>query len=361
MEGSCQETARPHSAGFRSVAMDRMPVTCALPKPVFRVTDLCVWTGRQGQGTPLLQGISFELYSGRITGVLGESGAGKSTMALALIHLLPPCFRAETAEMELDGQRLESLPERAWEAIRGARISLVHQDGASLNPVMRCGDQVAEVLRAHGYGPSKECRREARELLRAVGLEDDRIYRAHPHQLSGGQKQRILIAQAIACRPAIVIADEPTAALDGRSAREVLLLLKELTVRSNSALLLITHQPAVIAEFADRVMVLYHGQMVEEGTVGDLLSSPLHPYTRQLLDCQHPLEGNPGVQKDTEPAKPRWPTIRRESLDSNMSSAHYSPKNLVTAEADFCAVGTAAIGYPAGDGCRQVEGREPRR
>jgi ABC-type dipeptide/oligopeptide/nickel transport system ATPase component len=155
-----------------------------------------------------------------------------------------------------------------------------------------------------------------------VGLDDERMYRAYPHQLSGGQRQRVLVAQAIACKPRVLIADEPTASLDATSARDVLLLLRELVRKYDTALLLITHEPGVIAEFADHVIVLYDGQIVEESTVHDLFTNPKHPYTRQLLACRHPLGESVAAPNNAETkAKRRWPVINRDALTSGSAGS----------------------------------------
>ena len=176
-----------------------------------------------------LEGISFHIASGEVVGLLGESGAGKTTLALALLRLLPPSFRVAGGSIQFEGRPLLSINESELRKIRGARISVIYQDSTVLNPVMRVGDQVVEVLRAHRDWSNQRCREEARLLLEEVELEDvDRVYTSYPHQLSGGQRQRIVVAQALACRPALVIADEPTSSLDPATAASIVELLGRL-------------------------------------------------------------------------------------------------------------------------------------
>ena len=285
--------------------------------PVLCVADLSVTiTTSDGQQRGVLDGIHFELRAGQVTGLLGESGAGKSTLALALLRLLPPCFQASATRVELCGKQILSLSESELTAVRGARISLIHQDTACLNPVMRCGSQIVEVLRAHQYGSRNACREEARRLLQTVGLSDKRYFQAYPHQLSGGQKQRVVIAQAVACKPAVVIADEPTASLDERSARDVLALFRQLSAAFQTAFLVISHQPEIIS-LVDRALVMNAGRIVEDRAIPELLNSPLHPYTRQLLACRYPLALSEGaLNTAARSVKPRWPCISTDAFDS---------------------------------------------
>ena len=196
--------------------------------------------------------------------------------------------------MELCGNQILLLSEKELTNIRGGSISLIHQDTACLNPVMRCGTQIVEVLRAHQHGSFNACREEARRLLQAVGLNEERHFRAYPHQLSGGQKQRVVVAQAVACKPAVVIADEPTASLDARSATDVLALFRQLSATFQTAFLVITHQPEILS-LVDRALVMHAGRIVEDGPIQQLFGSPVHPYTRQLLVCRYPLTSGEAV------------------------------------------------------------------
>jgi len=238
-------------------------------------------------GTPVaaVDGVGLDVGAGEIVGLVGESGCGKTTLALSLLGLLPKAARATRGSIRLQGQELLDLPEGRLEAVRGAEISLIFQEpGIALNPVMRVGDQIAEVLRAHRPWNRRRCREEAEGLLAEVGLpEPARLSLAYPHELSGGQRQRVTIAQAIACRPALVVADEPTSALDSTTRSEILSLLKDLRERRGIALLLVTHDLGTLAGLADRLLVMYAGRIIEEGPFDPICTEPLHPYTRGLL------------------------------------------------------------------------------
>jgi ABC-type dipeptide/oligopeptide/nickel transport system ATPase component len=229
--------------------------------------------------------VSFQIAAGETLGLVGESGSGKSVTALSILRLVQPPGRVSRGRVLFEGNDLLALPERDMRRVRGARISLIFQEPTTaLNPVMRVGDQIAEALTVHGKAGKREARQRAIELLDAVHIPDAaRRVRDYPHQLSGGMRQRIMIAIALACQPALVMADEPTTALDVTIQAQVLDLLRELRSRYRLALLLITHDFGVIAEMADRVAVMYRGALVEEGTVRQILREPGHDYTRTLL------------------------------------------------------------------------------
>ncbi len=236
-----------------------------------------------------LKRVSFQVQRGEVVGLLGESGAGKTTLALALMRLLPSSSQVVQGSIEFEGRPFLSLGERELRKIRGAGISLIYQDSTVLNPVLRVGDHLVEVPRAHHSWPRRRCRQKAIALLEDMELKDvDRIYAAYPHQLSGGQRHRIVIAQALACQPALVIADEPTASLDPDTALEIVELLGRLKRRFQTAFLLISHDLAPLARLADRIMVMYAGRIVEQGLRDEILQQPLHPYTRALLACAFP-------------------------------------------------------------------------
>jgi oligopeptide/dipeptide ABC transporter ATP-binding protein len=258
--------------------------------PVLRVRNLAVRIFVNAtHEIRLLREITFQVQRGEVVGILGESGAGKTTLALALMRLLPPSSQVVRGSVELGGRPFLSLDERELRKVRGAGISLIYQDSAVLNPVLRVGDHLVEVLRAHNSWPRRRYRENAIALLEDMGLKDvDRIYAAYPHQLSGGQRQRIVIAQALACQPALVIADEPTASLDPDTASEIVGLLGRLKQRFQTAFLLISHDLAPLARLADRIMVMYAGRIVEQGPRDQILQQPLHPYTRALLACALP-------------------------------------------------------------------------
>ncbi len=269
-------------------------------EPLLQVEDLSVdYRDRKGDTVSALDTVSFELSAGETLGVLGESGGGKSTLALAILGLLPAAGRVTGGAVRFRGRRLDGLAEPELERVRGAEIGLVFQDPAlALHPLRRVGEQVAEVVRAHRGWPKKRCRQEAGTRLAEVGLDVD-VAKAYPHQLSGGQRQRIVIAQALACRPALVIADEPTAALDVATQARVLELLSELRRRLKVALVLISHDPDVLAPLADRLLVIHAGRVVEAGPAARVLGAPRHPYTEALLSCLPPLPGSrpPGADR----------------------------------------------------------------
>jgi ABC-type dipeptide/oligopeptide/nickel transport system ATPase component len=229
--------------------------------------------------------VSFSIAQGETLGLVGESGSGKSVTAFAILRLLQPPGRITGGRVLFQGRDLLALSEREMREVRGAGISLIFQEPmTALNPVITVGDQIAEALTVHGKASRRDARDRAVELLEAVRISDAaRRVRDYPHQLSGGMRQRVMIAIALACRPPLVIADEPTTALDVTIQAQVLDLMRDLKSRLNLALLLITHDFGVIAEMADRVAVMYKGQLVEEGPVRQILRQPRHEYTRTLL------------------------------------------------------------------------------
>jgi ABC-type dipeptide/oligopeptide/nickel transport system ATPase component len=253
--------------------------------PLLDVQELSVvFDGSRTQVTAVDR-VSFQIAAGETLGLVGESGSGKSVTAFSILRLVQPPGRVTGGRVMFDGRDLLSLTESEMRQVRGARISLIFQEPmTALNPVMRVGDQIAEALTVHGLADSREARGRAVELLDAVKIADPaRRVRDYPHQLSGGMRQRVMIAIALACRPPLIIADEPTTALDVTIQAQVLELLRELKERFHLALLLITHDFGVIAEMADRVAVMYKGQIVEHGPVRQILRAPAHPYTRSLL------------------------------------------------------------------------------
>ena len=238
-----------------------------------------------GDRSYAVDGVSFDLTAGKILCIVGESGSGKSMCAHALMGLLPDNVIPEAGEIVFDGQNLLGLDENAWLALRGRRIAMVFQEPmTALNPLMRIGDQIAEMFEAHDLLTPKARKQKALGLLREVGLPDpERATRAYPHQLSGGQRQRAMIAMALALEPTVLVADEPTTALDVTTQAQILKLIRDLQRRRNMAVMFITHDFGVVADIADRVVVLQHGKVVEQGAADDVLKRPQHPYTRALL------------------------------------------------------------------------------
>jgi len=253
--------------------------------PLLDVQDLTVVFEGSRTSVTAVDHVSFQLAAGETLGLVGESGSGKSVTAFSILRLVQAPGRIVSGRVIFEGRDLLTLPEPDMRQVRGARISLIFQEPmTALNPVMRVGDQIAEALRVHGLADAKEARARAVELLDAVRItEPARRVRDYPHQLSGGMRQRVMIAIALACRPPLIIADEPTTALDVTIQAQVLELLRELKERFHLALLLITHDFGVIAEMADRVAVMYKGQIVESGPVRQILREPAHAYTRSLL------------------------------------------------------------------------------
>jgi oligopeptide/dipeptide ABC transporter ATP-binding protein len=244
-------------------------------------TEISTTTGSH----PALDGVSVTLPRGGTLGIVGESGSGKSMLALSIMRLLPPTIRVTSGSIRLDGEDLLRLDERAMRRVRGARVALVFQEPmTALNPLQPIGWQVAEMLVVHRRLSRADALRRAIALLDRVGIPDAaRRAGEHPHRLSGGLRQRVVIAMALACEPALLIADEPTTALDVTIQAQILDLLAELRVELGMAVLLISHDIELVAAFADEVAVMYAGRVVESGPARATLAAPLHPYTRALL------------------------------------------------------------------------------
>ena len=251
---------------------------------LLEVTDLAVAYHAGGAPVWAARDLTFDVEGGEVVGLLGESGCGKSTLLLAILGLLPPSARVVGGSIRFRGRDLLAAPASELRRVRGAEIAIVFQDPAlALNPVRRVGAQVAEVVRAHRDQSRSRCRDDALSTLADVGFTSpDRVYDAYPHELSGGQRQRVVLAQALACRPALLLADEPTAALDSTTQAEVLALLASLQARLGLAVLMASHDLGALTSVARRVLVMYAGTLVEAGTPAQVFGQPLHPYTRGL-------------------------------------------------------------------------------
>ena len=259
-----------------------------MAEPLLSISDLKVeFATRHGRVTAL-NGIELDLLPGETLGIVGESGCGKSITALAMMGLIPdPPGRIAGGRIVFDGEDITRADARRLRSLRGADISMIFQEPmTSLNPVFTAGDQIAEVIMLHQSATKAEADRLAVELLRTVGIpEPERRAHSYPHELSGGMRQRIMIAIAISCRPRILIADEPTTALDVTVQAQIFDLMRDIQQQSGVAIMLITHDMGAIAEMADRVAVMYAGRIVEKGSADAILDHPLHPYTRGLIDC----------------------------------------------------------------------------
>jgi len=248
-------------------------------------TEFVIERGGVPRAVRVVDDVSFAIGRGEILALAGESGSGKSITALSILGLVPPPGRISAGSIRLEGRELLSLDERELRRVRGARIGFVFQEPmTALNPVFTVGGQIAEALEVHGVAKGAAARARAVELLDAVRIpEPARRARDFPHQLSGGMRQRVLIAAAIACRPSLVIADEPTTALDATVQADILDLLGAMREEFGLSLLLITHDLGIVARLADRAAVMYAGRIVEIGPAREVLASPHHPYTRGLL------------------------------------------------------------------------------
>ncbi|TWD17296.1 ABC transporter ATP-binding protein [Marihabitans asiaticum] len=264
-------------------------------EPLLSVRDLTVTFKRQGEDPFVaVDGLSFDVRPGQTVGLVGESGCGKSVTSLAIMGLLPDRGNTVTGSVELDGRDLLTLSNKQMRDLRGSDIGMIFQDPlSSLNPVVPIGRQVTEVLERHKGMSRKSAKPVAREMLHKVGIPDpDRRLTEYPHQLSGGMRQRALIAMALACEPRMLIADEPTTALDVTIQAQILALLRELVEEMDTALIMITHDLGVVAGLCDEVNVLYGGRLVERGDRHPLFHDPHHPYTGGLLSSVPSLEGD---------------------------------------------------------------------
>jgi len=276
------------------------------PAPLLAVEDLTIAIrGEDGLRT-VVEGMSFSLAEGEILAIAGESGSGKSLTALALMGLLPrPAARIAAGRALFRGQDLLALPEREMRRRRGGEIAMIFQEPmTSLNPIMRVGSQLAEAIRTHD--PAARPRDRAIELLTEVGIPEPALRLGqYPHELSGGQRQRVMIAMALAGRPQLLIADEPTTALDVTVQAQVLALLRDLQRRTGIAVILITHDMGVVAEMATRVLVMRDGRKVEEAPVRRLFAAPEAPYTRELLAAVPQLGSTAGLpDRPLPPGRP---------------------------------------------------------
>jgi peptide/nickel transport system ATP-binding protein len=278
--------------------------------PLLEVEDLRVRLRTPRGPASVVNGLSYTVGRGETVAVVGESGSGKSVSVLALLGLLPPRVATVTGSARLDGEDLLTMPPERLRRVRGPGVGMVFQDPmTSLNPVLSIGRQLTEGIRAHGSVSKAAARARAVELLAEVGLPDpDRTVDRYPHELSGGMRQRVVIAMALSNSPALLIADEATTALDVTVQAQILDLVERLQTDHGTGVVWITHDLGVVAGIADRVLVMYGGRCVEDGTVDDVLERPVHPYTRGLLGALPDLATDADQDLATIPGTPPAPT-----------------------------------------------------
>ena len=301
---------------------------------VLEIQDLHVsYWSREVRSRPVLSGVSLDLMPGEILGVLGESGSGKSTLAASVLRLLPPNGHIGNGAILFEGKNLLQISSEELRQIRGGRVALIFQEPSlALHPTIRVGEQVRQVLAAHQSSPKDVLKDRTRQVFAQLFPQDtERILLSYPHQLSGGQRQRALIAQAIVCSPSLVIADEPTAALDPVTQMEILGVFRSLREKLGLAMIFITHNPALLAGFADRVLVLYAGQVAEWGPAETVLKSPQHPYTKALF------ESLPAIPSENEKSRRnKLPVIPGNSSPSSLPRKGCSFEPRCTVRMDVC-------------------------
>ena len=283
------------------------------PTSLIEIRDLRTWFHTDVGVAKAVDGVSFDIGRGETVGLVGESGSGKSVTSLSILRLVDPPGKIESGSIHFDGRDLLQVSKRAMRSIRGARISMIFQEPmTSLNPVFTIGWQIMEAVRLHQKKVGDEAREIAVEMLQRVGIGNpERRVDEYPHQLSGGMKQRAMIAMALVCRPALLVADEPTTALDVTIQAQILELIAELQKQLGMSVLLITHDLGVVAETAERVAVMYAGRIVEEAPVDELFGDPKHPYTMALFRSLPSVTGRKGrleVIPGQVPSPMRFPT-----------------------------------------------------
>jgi len=264
------------------------------------IRDLVVDFKTRAGNARVLNHISLDVYPGEVLGIVGESGCGKSMTALSVMGLVPtPPGKITSGSIKLGDEDLLQIPRKRLHQIRGKEISMIFQEPmTSLNPVFRVGDQIAESILLHEKVTKAEAWERSVKMLEKVGIPEASIRaKNYPHEMSGGMRQRVMIAMALACNPKVLIADEPTTALDVTVQAQIFDLLKELQQDTGTAIIMITHDMGAIAELTDRVAVMYAGHVIETGSTKDILTNPHHPYTRGLISCVPHLEENPTEER----------------------------------------------------------------
>ena len=291
--------------------------------PILSIDNLDISFLKERKYLPVVHQLTYELYENEILGIVGESGSGKSVSSLAIMGLLPSSIsKIANGSIVFEGKDISLLSDQEFQKIRGNEIAMVFQEPmSSLNPSMKCGMQVAEILEIHTSLSKKEIKNQVISLFEKVKLPNpEELFSKYPHQISGGQKQRVMIAMAIACKPKILIADEPTTALDVTVQKEIIQLLKELQRETKMSILFISHDLSLVSEIANRVLVMYKGQIVEQGIAKEIFENPQHNYTKALIASRPSLDFR----------LKRLPTFQdflKESFKSEIVSAEERNKN----------------------------------
>jgi peptide/nickel transport system ATP-binding protein len=264
-----------------------------MEQPLLQVNHVTISARKEGQWLPIVKESNFVLHQNEILGIVGESGSGKSVTSLAVMGLLPKgVLQVTNGAILFEGKDIAALPQMELQRMRGNAIGMIFQEPmSSLNPSLKCGYQVAEILKQHTKLSAAQIKTEVLSLFEKVKLpEPEKIYNRYPHEISGGQKQRVMIAMAIACKPKILIADEPTTALDVTVQKEIILLLKELQRETGMSIIFISHDLSLVSEIANRVLVMYRGEIVEQGNSGSIFNNPQHLYTKALINSRPSLD-----------------------------------------------------------------------
>ncbi|MGE0450693.1 MAG: ABC transporter ATP-binding protein [Vicinamibacterales bacterium] len=340
-------------------------------EPLLAVRDLRTWFDDEEGTARAVDGISFELARGETLGIVGESGSGKSVTNLSIMRLVPsPPGRIVSGEIVFDGTNLLTLSPDAMRGVRGRRVGMIFQDPmTSLNPFMRVSDQLAEVTRLHLGHSRAEAFEHAVHMLEMVGIPDARSRAGgYPHELSGGMRQRVMIAMALSCRPELLIADEPTTALDVTIQAQILELIRRMKAETGTSVILVTHDLGVVAGMTDRILVMYAGKIFESAPTPELFSRPANPYTRGLLlsvpdptdDAQGELYQIPGLPPDVSRLPPGCPFAPRCARAEAICSAEFPPLVSVTPDHQSLCHFAAEV-YAARDAVpSRAEGREPQ-
>ncbi|MFC4354290.1 ABC transporter ATP-binding protein [Chryseomicrobium palamuruense] len=271
---------------------------------ILEVKELKVGISTDDQEIHIVNGVNFSLGKGEVLGIVGESGCGKSLTSLSLMNLLPPGVKRQSGDIIVNSKNFSENSKKQWREVRGKKLAMIFQEPmSSLNPVYKIGHQISEMILNHEEMTKKQARLRALEMLKLVGIpRPEQVLDEYPHQLSGGMRQRVMIAMALSCNPEVLIADEPTTALDVTIQAQILELIKDIQSKLEMSVILITHDLGVVAETCDRVIVMYAGEVVENSQINELFDAPKHPYTQGLLNSlpdietqKEYLESIPGV------------------------------------------------------------------